>query len=108
MAEYAGSATVIQWITSAGTLAMSGDSRSLIITPSQDTIDSTAGSDTSKQFIPSFTTWDVSWEGVAQDGTAGTAYTAPGWKVGDATSWDANMRARTQAGQNEYPRTSGH
>ena len=41
-------------------------------------------------------------------GTAGTAYTAPGWKVGDATSWDANMRARTQAGQNEYPRTSGH
>ncbi|MBK9497762.1 MAG: hypothetical protein IPO08_25270 [Xanthomonadales bacterium] len=76
MGEYAGSASVVQWITSAGTLAMSGDTRSLTITPSQDTIDSTAGSDTSKQFIPSFTTWDVSWEGVAQDGTAGTAYMA--------------------------------
>jgi hypothetical protein len=41
-------------------------------------------------------------------GTSSAAYTAPGWKVGDATSWDANMRSRTQAGQNEYPRTAGH
>lgn len=76
MAEYAGSAVVIQWITTAGTLLMAGDTRTCTITPSQDTIDATAGSDTSRQYIPSFTTWDVSWDGVAQDGTAGTAYQA--------------------------------
>jgi hypothetical protein len=76
MAEYAGSASVVQWVNSAGTLNMSGDTRSLTITPTQDTIDATAGSDTSRQFLPSFTTWDVSWEGVAQNGTAGTAYMA--------------------------------
>jgi len=78
MAEYAGSANYIQWITTAGTLVMSGETRSLQITPSQETIDATAGQDTSKQFLPSFTTWDVSWEGVAQDHTgtaiAGTVY----------------------------------
>lgn len=76
MAEYAGSATVTQWITSAGTLQMSGDARSVNISPTMDTIDATAGSDTSKQFIPSFTTWEVTWEGVAQNGTAGTAFMA--------------------------------
>jgi len=31
------------------------------------------------------------------------AYTSPGWKAGDATSWDQHMRARTQQ-QNEYNR----
>jgi hypothetical protein len=76
MAEYAGSANVIVWITTSGTLTMSGDTRTLTITPSQDTIDATAGQDTSKQFLPSFTSWDVSWEGVAQSGTAGTVYMA--------------------------------
>lgn len=34
---------------------------------------------------------------------ASAAYTAGGWKVGDATSWDQHMRARTQQ-QNEYNR----
>ncbi len=32
-----------------------------------------------------------------------TAFTAPGWKPGDATSWTAEMRTRAQ-GQNEYAR----
>jgi hypothetical protein len=27
-----------------------------------------------------------------------------GWKVGDKTSWEGEMRARTQYGQNEYTR----
>jgi hypothetical protein len=74
MAEYAGSAAIVQWIHSAGTLLMSAETRSVSVTPSQDTIDATAGQDTSKQFLPSFTSWDVSWEGVAQNGTAGTVY----------------------------------
>jgi hypothetical protein len=76
MAEYAGSANVIHWVTTAGTLLMAGDTRSLTITPTQDTIDATAGSDASRQFLPSFTAWDVAWDGVAQNGTAGTAYMA--------------------------------
>src|SRR5512143_1209258 len=74
MAEYAGSAVVVQWIYSAGTLLMSAETRTCTITPSQDTIDATAGQDTAKQYLPSFTSWDVSWEGVAQNGTAGTVY----------------------------------
>ncbi len=40
-------------------------------------------------------------------GTGGGAYTEPGWKAGDATSWEEHMRMRTQAGQNEYVRSSG-
>jgi hypothetical protein len=31
--------------------------------------------------------------------------TAPGWKVGDAASWESQMTTRTQNGQNEYTRT---
>lgn len=74
MAEYAGSAVVAQWIWSGGTLNISGDTRSCAITPSMETIDATAGQDTSKQYLPSFTDWEVTWDGVAQNGTAGTVY----------------------------------
>ncbi len=31
---------------------------------------------------------------------------AAGWKVGDATSWEAHLKARTLNGQNEYARTA--
>ena len=34
---------------------------------------------------------------------ADVAYAAPGWKAGDATSWDQQVRTRAQA-QNEYAR----
>ena len=37
-------------------------------------------------------------------GTGAAAFTAQGWKVGDKTSWEGEMRARTQYGQNEYTR----
>ena len=41
------------------------------------------------------------------DGTpwesAKTAYTAQGWTAGDKTSWEQQLRARSQ-GQNEYSR----
>ena len=40
---------------------------------------------------------DKPWE------TAQTAYTARGWKAGDKTSWEQQLRARSQ-GQNEYSR----
>ncbi|NDY91835.1 hypothetical protein [Ideonella livida] len=38
----------------------------------------------------------------AHTGT-GSAYTAPGWQAGDATSWQTQIRTRGQ-GQNEYTR----
>ena len=33
---------------------------------------------------------------------AGAAYTSPGWKPGDKTSWEQHLKTRTQQGQNEY------
>ena len=33
------------------------------------------------------------------------AYSAPGWKAGDATSWEAQIKKRSD-GQNEYTRTA--
>ena len=35
---------------------------------------------------------------------AAAAFTAPGWKPGDAVSWEQQIKARAQA-QNEYLRT---
>jgi hypothetical protein len=42
----------------------------------------------------------------ASQGT-GTAFVAPGWKAGDQTSWDEQLRTRAQRGQDEYSRVSG-
>ncbi len=42
-------------------------------------------------------------DGHAYDGPA-TAFTAAGWKPGNESSWEAQMRSRSQ-GQNEYSRT---
>ena len=47
-----------------------------------------------------------STDAASYKGTAGP-YNAPGWKAGDQTSWDEQMRSRTQYGQNEYSRSSG-
>lgn len=40
----------------------------------------------------------------AYQGT-GTQFVAEGWKAGDETSWQTQMRVRAQ-GQNEYSRTT--
>jgi hypothetical protein len=32
----------------------------------------------------------------------GSAFAAPGWKQGDKVSWESQMKARTQMGQNDY------
>ena len=32
----------------------------------------------------------------------GMPYVAPGWKAGDKTSWESQLKARTQNGQNDY------
>ena len=69
-AEYAGSAASVVWTYGTLTLDLSPHTRSITITPAQDTIDVTAGQDQSKQFIPSFTSWTYQWEGVAQGTTS--------------------------------------
>ena len=37
----------------------------------------------------------------AYQGT-GMPYQVPGWKAGDKGSWESQMKARTQMGQNDY------
>ena len=32
-------------------------------------------------------------------------FTQPGWKAGDKASWESELKARQQYGQNEYTRT---
>jgi hypothetical protein len=40
-----------------------------------------------------------------QGSTGQAAYTANGWKAGDQSAWDQQLRTRTQ-GQNEYARAA--
>ncbi len=35
-----------------------------------------------------------------------TAFTASGWKPGDKTSWEQELKTRTVNGQNEYTRVN--
>lgn len=45
------------------------------------------------------------WQGTASaDGQAGKAFSASGWQPGDKASWEAELKTRTQNGQNEYNR----
>ncbi len=37
---------------------------------------------------------------------AENAFVAPGWKVGDKTSWEQGLKARMQNTQNEYSKLS--
>jgi len=36
----------------------------------------------------------------------GMPYAAPGWKVGDKVSWEAQLKTRTQNGQNDYTKVN--
>lgn len=36
---------------------------------------------------------------------SGSNFTQPGWKAGDKVSWESQLKARQQYGQNEYSRT---
>ncbi|RYG07589.1 MAG: hypothetical protein EON92_18160 [Burkholderiales bacterium] len=35
---------------------------------------------------------------------AGSSYVVPGWKAGDKTAWEQQLKSRLQNGQNEYNR----
>lgn len=52
---------------------------------------------------------EISGSGVKQDGApytgVGTSqYAQAGWKVGDRNSWEQQLKARAQYGQNDYTR----
>ena len=36
----------------------------------------------------------------------GMPFVAPGWKAGDRTSWEAQLKTRTQNGQNDYTKVN--
>jgi hypothetical protein len=72
MAEYAGSALVLSWIWSGGTVDLAAHTRQFTFTPNQTTIDATAGSDANRQHLPSFVDYTVAAQGVAQNGADGT------------------------------------
>lgn len=44
---------------------------------------------------------EPSWQGT------NNGYAAPGWKAGDAKSWETQINTRAREGQNEYQRTTG-
>ena len=37
---------------------------------------------------------------------AGMPFAAPGWKAGDKAAWEAQLRTRTQNGQNDYTKVN--
>ncbi len=39
-------------------------------------------------------------------GTGVASFTASGWKAGDKTSWEQQLKARMQNSQNEYSKTN--
>ena len=43
------------------------------------------------------------WAGVQGESAA---FTTSGWKSGDKTAWEAQLKARTERGQNEYTRVA--
>ena len=43
---------------------------------------------------------------VAPYSGTGKAYTDPGWKPGEKTSWESHLKARMQNSQNEYSKTN--
>lgn len=80
--EYVGgTALVLQWIYSGGTLSLAADTRSVAWTPSVETIDTTAGSDTVRTYINSFKSASATISMVDQTNAAGTA-----------TAFDAGVR----------------
>ena len=40
----------------------------------------------------------------AYEGVGDSPFVAPGWKVGDRASWQAELKARAQYAQNDYTR----
>lgn len=70
--EFSGSALVCKWIYSGGTVTLSGDQRTVTITPSINLINATAGSDADEAYILGTKDATASYSGVAQQGGTAT------------------------------------
>ena len=70
MAEYAGSALYMQWVTTSGTVTYHGDFRTFSTSPSVDLYETSAGADTHKGYLPGIKDQTLQVGSVAQsDGT---------------------------------------
>ena len=69
--EFSGSALSCSWIHSGGTVALTGDHRTVTISPTIGLAKATAGSDADEQYLATVKDAVVSWAGVVQ--SAGTA-----------------------------------
>lgn len=79
MAEFTGSALVVSWIYSGGTVDLSADFRTLDWQPTTDFADSTAGSDTTRTRLATIKDATAAYAGVGQTGgTVVAAALAPG------------------------------
>jgi hypothetical protein len=45
----------------------------------------------------------VPWSGTGTQANTGTAFTAPGWKVGDKTAWEQQMKLRSRTARTNTP-----
>ena len=73
MTEYLGSSAIISWTSTAGTVQLAADFRTFAYTPTMDKIDCTSGSDTMKAYLTGQKDFTVTYTGVAQNGSAGSA-----------------------------------
>ena len=63
----------ISWASSAGTINLSTDYRSVSINESVDTAETTAGADTHKTYLPTIKSATIDYSGLFPAGSAGTA-----------------------------------
>lgn len=98
MAEFSGSAMVLQWIYSGGTITLSGDYRTFSFPPEREMIDTTAGSDGGRSYLPTVWNYQMSYTGVYQSadtttdaafisGTKGTLIFQPEGTAGAKRKW---------------------
>jgi hypothetical protein len=71
MSAYSGSALVVQWVYSGGTVALNGDFRTFSYSPSVELIDQTAGSDAYRTRLTSIKDGNASINAIMQ--ASGTA-----------------------------------
>jgi hypothetical protein len=70
MPTYAGSSLVVQWIQAAATTVLTGDHKSMTYTPSINFIDSTAGADANKTYIPGVKDGNATFNANMQSGSS--------------------------------------
>lgn len=75
MSGYIGSSLVVTWIQSAATTVLTGDHKSLSLTPTIALVDETAGADAYKKYLPGVKDYTATFNANFQAG-AGTGGTA--------------------------------